>query len=267
MKPAAVPKRLAVAAVSRFGLSTPALRVYERVRALGRETPPGAPGDPPLPPAHLRVRIAGTPDARWFLESGRLAVDAIDAALRAASTRLEDMTSILDFGCGVGRVLRLLGALPGELYGTDVDAAAVAWCRRNLEFARFERSSLSPPLPFGPVRFELIYALSVLTHLPVELQDAWVAELSRALRPGGFLLLTTHGDRYLDRLSPAERDTFERGQVVVRRTQAAGTNLCSAFHPRGYVVGTLGAGLELVHESPGGALGNPHQDLYLFRAP
>ena len=107
----------------------------------------------------------------------------------------------------------------------------------------------------------------MLTHLPVPIQHAWVDELTRILRPGGLLLVSTHGTRYLDRLSPAERESFERGEVVVRYEEVAGTNLCTAFHPPAYVRERLGLGLELVLEAPEGAKGNPHQDLFLFRKP
>ena len=112
-----------------------------------------------------------------------------------------------------------------------------------------------------------MYAFSVLTHLPVDVQHAWVAELTRVLRPGGYLLLSTHGEPYLERLTSAERSSFQAGDVVVRFEQVAGTNLCTAFHPPGYVKTNLAAGLELVEEVPEGARGNPHQDLFLFRKP
>jgi SAM-dependent methyltransferase len=253
--------------LGRFGLLRPAFRTYERLRAVGRAGAVAGGEMLPVPPAKLRIRVAGTADLDWFLESGRLAEQSLRESLARAGTRLEDRAAILDFGCGCGRVTRRLAGLPGDVRGSDFDGVAVDWCRENLRFASFDRNGLEPPLPFADGELDLVYAFSVLTHLPVPVQYAWVEELARVLRPGGFLLVSTHGERYLERLSPAEQVAFRRGEVVVRFEEVAGTNLCTTFHPPAFVRDRLGASLELVDEVPEGAKGNPHQDLFLFRKP
>jgi SAM-dependent methyltransferase len=220
---------------------------------------------PPLPPAKLRIRVAGTGDAVWFLESGRLAVETIQTSLRPAGTQLEELRAVLDFGCGCGRVVRWLDRLPGQVFGSDFDGAAIAWCRRNIPFARFHQNGLAPPLAHPDESVDLVYAFSVLTHLPVPLQHRWMAELVRVVRPGGFVLLSTHGEYYVPRLAPAEQAIFRSGDVVVRYGRAAGTNLCTVFHPREYVRTKLAKGLEVVSAVPEGAKGSPHQDLFLLR--
>jgi SAM-dependent methyltransferase len=254
--------------LGRLGLLRPAYRAYEALNALrasGRRAPAAMDGLP-VPPPRLIVRVAGTADARWFLESGRLAAESIADALRRQGRRIEDVDSLLDFGCGCGRVLRRWAGLSStNVHGTDASERAVAWCRANLPFARLEANGLAPPLAFPNDSFDLVYALSVFTHLPEELQRAWIDELARVLRPDGFLLLTTHGERYRDRLSADERVAFDSGQVVVRWPEGAGSNLCSAFHPPAYVKERLAAPLEVVEFVPEGAIGNPHQDLYLLR--
>ncbi len=259
-------KRLLLTSLARTGLLAPTYRAYERLRAVtASDGVQAGPDGWPLPPATLRVRVAGNADVAWFLESGRLAEESMRAALGRAGARLEDLEVILDFGCGCGRVTRRLGALPGEVRGSDFNRDAIAWCRENLPFARFEHNELAPPLPFSSESTDLVYAFSVLTHLPVALQHAWMGELVRIVRPGGFLLLSTHGERYAERLSTSERASFLDGQVVVRFEQVAGTNLCTAFHPRAYVEETLARGLEVVEAIPEGATGSPNQDLFLLR--
>ena len=142
---------------------------------------------------------------------------------------------------------------------------AVEWCRRNLSFATFESNGLAPPLAFETARFDLVYALSVFTHLPEEIQLLWMLELERVLRPGALLLVSTHGERYVPRLSSDERARFAAGAVVVRWEEVAGTNLCTAFHPPEYVRDRLAARFELLDFVAEGAKGNPHQDLFVFR--
>ncbi|HXH97561.1 MAG TPA: class I SAM-dependent methyltransferase, partial [Gaiellaceae bacterium] len=185
----------------------------------------------------------------------------------AAHVPLDEVEAVLDFGCGCGRVTRYWAGFGASVAGSDLDRAAVEWCRGNLPFGRFEVNGLEPPLAFENESFDLVYALSVFTHLPSELQLAWRDELLRVLRPGGYLLVTTHGRSYLPRLEPAERERFERGELVVRWADLPGTNLCSAYHPERYLRETFANGLELVELVPEGALGNPTQDLVVCRTP
>lgn len=254
-------KRQLLRLARRTGLIRPVFRAYEVVVAL-RPTRVRSVDGPPLPPRRLMVRVAGTADGDWFLRSGRAAYDAI-----TAHVPVQDTDAVLDFGCGCGRVLRYWSGHPGTVAGCDRDAGGVAWCRDNLSFARVDGNGLAPPLGYADESFDLVYALSVFTHLTEALQGAWRDELHRVLRPGGRLLLTTHGESYLSRLEPDERARFDRGELVVRWSELPGTNLCSAYHPEPYVRGFLANGFELVEIEPEGALGNPTQDLIVLRRP
>jgi SAM-dependent methyltransferase len=227
-----------------------------------------APDGLPLPPTRLIVLVAGTPEPEWFLESGALAARSIRGVLGKAGVEIERLDALLDFGCGCGRVLRQWAHLDGpEVWGSDYNERLVAWCRENLGFADVARNALEPPLAFEDERFDLVYALSVFTHFPERLQHAWMAELRRVVKPGGLVLFSAHGRRYLDRLEEGERELFLADQPVVRWERVAGTNLCAAYHPQAWVQQELARDLELVEFVPEGAQGNPHQDLYLLRRP
>ena len=252
-------KRRILRLLDSLGLVGPAFRSYERLVALRPARRLVVEG-PPLPPRRLMVRVAGTGDADWFLRSGRAGFDAI-----AAHAPLTELQSVLDFGCGCGRVTRWWREFNGAVAGSDVSGPAIEWCRANLPFARFERNALAPPLAFADESFDLVYALSVFTHLTAELQLAWRDELRRVLRPGGRLLLTTHGRSYVPRLTDAERARFEHGELVVRWADVAGTNLCSAYHPEPYLRNTFADGFAFLELEAEGARGNPTQDLVLLR--
>jgi hypothetical protein len=85
------------------------------------------------------------------------------------------------------------------------------------------------------------------------------------LRPGGRLLITTHGSSYVPRLDDGERERFERGELVVRWGDVVGSNLCSAYHPESYLRDTFAQGFAFLELEPEGARGNPTQDLVLLQ--
>jgi SAM-dependent methyltransferase len=252
-------KRPLLRLAARARLLGPAFRAYERALSLrGRRLATG-PDGLPVPPPELIVRVAGSADVEWFLEGGRLGYESV----RAHVPR-DELESVLDFGCGCGRVTRYWRDFAGSISGTDLSAEAVTWCRENLPFARFERNDLEPPLTFSDGSFDLVYGLSVFTHLTVDTQRRWLGELRRVLRPGGYLLLTTHGESYADRLEPDEHERFRAGEIVVRWQEVAGSNLCAAYHPAGSLA-LLAEGFEEIAHVEEGAQGNPHQDVHVFR--
>lgn len=158
------------------------------------------------PPEHLRKRVHGDAGLATFVNVGRLVAFKIHSLITPLSP-LDTNSRILDFGCGCGRVIQSLRKLaPHSAYfGTDIDAEAIGWCRRELSHVgTFERNNPSPPLPFSDEFFDLVYAISVFTHLPEDMELAWLGELRRVTRRGGHLLLTSHGE---DLLKPASDET------------------------------------------------------------
>ncbi len=102
---------------------------------------------------------------------------------------------VLDFGCGCGRVLRHFvdQAEEAEFWGCDIDAPSIAWLRGELcpPFNVLTNGE-QPPVDLDDGRFDLIYAISVFTHLTDDWAP-WLLEMRRLLKPGGLLLASTHG--------------------------------------------------------------------------
>src|SRR3546814_2338282 len=71
-------------------------------------------------------------------------------------------------------------------------------------------SDLTPPLAFADESFDLVYALSVFTHIPLELQRDWLDELRRVLVPGGYLLCTVTDDAATRQLQAEDKEQLER---------------------------------------------------------
>lgn len=228
----------------------------------------GVPGDGlPVPPPRLLFLVTNECDPAWYFASGAAASSSLLELLGRNGVDLAAGAPILDFGCGCGRVIRRWHDLGVELHGTDVNPRLVEWCRDSLPFARFAVNSIEPGLGYAAGSFGLVYAFSVFTHMPAELEAAWIAELRRVLRPGGHLVVSTHGRAYLDRLDATERAAFLAGDTVVRRGAVAGSNWCTTFHPEQAVRRQLASGFDVVDFVPEGAKGNPVQDLTLLRKP
>ncbi len=240
-------------------------RARERVRGLPLRASERREGRP-VPPGDLIFLVANTEDVAWFLDTGALAARSIRAILGRNGLAIEDFGSVLDFGCGVGRVIRQWSGLRGpRLQGTDYNPRLARWCARNLPFARFGVNALDRALDEPPGRFDFIYCLSVFTHLSEAAQAFWMGELARVLAPGGYLLITTHGDHYLPSLAPDDQARYRAGHLVVQKAAREGSNDCAAFHPPAYVRATLARGYDVLDAIPEGALGNPSQDLWLLR--
>jgi SAM-dependent methyltransferase len=262
-------RRSALDVFDKLHLARPVVRAYELALAtksrLGSEAP--AADGLPLPPARLRAQVGPAhADASYFLASGREHADLIRELLREDGTSVEELDALLDWGCGCGRVLRQWVDLPGtRVAGCDIDGRMIDWCERNLPFADVAVTGMSPPLPYGDGAFDLIYAFSVFTHLTEPLQQDWVAECRRVLRPGGYLLISTLGEHYasLDRLTSSELESFRNGNVVVLYERSAGTSLCSAYHPPQYVRDRLAAGFDYVSLREAADAGR--HDLHLIR--
>lgn len=223
----------------------------------------------PVPGSELRHDVAGTSDAKWFLKGGKLGADTIISILEKQGIPFGSLTSVLDFGCGCGRVLRHLGHYESvQLHGTDISGRGIAWCDANLNFAEFGTNRLSPATRYRSKSFDFIYAFSVFTHLTQELQLLWMAEMRRLLKPGGHFLITVHGDHYLNLVPESQKAAYLEGQLVIKRGDTAGSNDCAAFHPPNFVKGSLApdSGFKVIDFIPEGALGNPKQDAYLLSA-
>ncbi len=103
---------------------------------------------------------------------------------------------VLDFGCGSGRVLRhfLDEARSGDFWGAEIDVRSIQWNTQHLDPPmRFVVNGEIPPLPFADASFDLVYAMSVFTHITEHWAD-WLLELHRILDRGGLLVATFMGE-------------------------------------------------------------------------
>ena len=255
------------------GLLEPARRVRERidvVRWLPTNTRyrwSSREDSATVPPASLIGLATGNPSVAWYVESGRRAVASLRDALARQNLTIGPGRRVLDFGCGCGRVVRHWAQTGAEIHGSDVNPRLTSWCRRALPFAQFRTNGAAPPLAYGDDFFDVVYALSVFTHMPEALQMRWIEELTRVLRPSGILIITTHGEAYMPALNAHEQRQFRAGCLVTKGADAPGTNRYGAYAPESFVRTKLAGSLRLLEFTSQGAIGNPHQDLAVLQKP
>lgn len=208
------------------------VRNYGANRAFKRANP-----DFPLPPDYLlyeSFQINYAAYQRTGLEAAKWIYDHFKA-----HTETLDSPTILDWGCGPGRILRHLPAVFGSGatgIGLDPNVASINWCSNVLSklpggTIRVNQSRLSPPLPLEAASIDLIYGISILTHLSEPAHNAWISELMRVLRPGGMALLTTHGPGYRVKLTDAERKKYDQNELIIRGQVQEGHRVFTAYHP------------------------------------
>jgi len=224
----------------------------------------------PVPPEALRRRVHGNGDLASFETIGKIVSYNIYGAIHA-TLELSAESRVLDFGCGCGRVLRyfheLLGT--GTYYGTDIDEEAITWCQSHLSgVGTFLANQEWPPLPFEDGFFDFIFSISIFTHLPEVMQFAWLEELRRVTRPGGYLLLTTHGEELFPNASREAGEQFRTAGFfysVGTVTDGLPDFYQTAYHANSYIEARWSRFFEIKNIIKKGIANN--QDLILCRRP
>jgi ubiquinone/menaquinone biosynthesis C-methylase UbiE len=154
----------------------------------------------PVPPKVLWLGYADTEEE--YLSDGQRNMAAMLEVLKKAGATPETFDRVLDLGCAAARLLRFYphSSDKSELWGADVDAKPISWCQQHFGPPfRFLTTTTSPHLPFEDNYFDLIYCGSVFTHIS-DLADAWLLEIRRTLRRGGYAYITISDKRTIDLL-------------------------------------------------------------------
>jgi SAM-dependent methyltransferase len=241
---------------------TNAILNYIRYYVLG--TPDGL----KLPPPYLMWLVIGTINAEWFIKSGDNQLNKLTIPLlQRNNMQIDNFNSILDFGCGCGRLTRWFNPYSKvEVWGTDYNEKLVRWCQKNLQFAKFLINQSLPPLDFEAEKFDFILVRSVFTHITENSLKMWLDEFYRITTSNGVMLFTVHGDNFLSILTNEESIRYRKGNLVVRHEDSEGSNKCAAFHPSCYLHKVLPeCGFEIIDKIPAGTIEYAIQDTYLAR--
>ncbi len=131
----------------------------------------------------------------WYWFVGRSAIECISHCMAAAGKRARDVTRILDFPCGHGRVMRYLKlAFPhAEITACDLLRDGVDFC--SSRFGAVPVYSHNDPTRIGLQgrAFDLIWVGSLFTHLPGTRWNSFLNLFASSLREDGLLVFSAHG--------------------------------------------------------------------------
>ncbi|MEM9506586.1 MAG: class I SAM-dependent methyltransferase [Cyanobacteria bacterium P01_E01_bin.35] len=223
----------------------------------------------PVPPPDLRARVHGAEELAAFHKIGEVVAGDLEGTIKSLDLELNDRSNILDFGCGCGRIISWFQDLhpKSKFYGTDIDGEAITWCQENLAaWGNFSVNDAMPPLSYPDQFFDLLYSISIFTHLPEEMQFAWLQELQRVCKPGAYLLLTVHGEHLFPKNAESAKIEFENNGFyywIEKYSNGLPEFYQTSFHTETYIRDRWSKFFEIEQIVPKGIAN--HQDLIICK--
>lgn len=154
---------------------------------------------PAYPDAGVQLGTVGVSGELVVLDAYRI-FQFIREKARSAGRPLQSNSNVLDFGVGWGRVIRcfLRDVEPANLYGVDVDDRFLDIARKTKVPGHLSKIEPTGNLPYPDGHFDVVFAWSVFSHLPEDVQHIWLAEISRVLAPGGIFVASVQPPRFLN---------------------------------------------------------------------
>lgn len=123
----------------------------------------------------------------WFNQLiDKLQFRAVRRALKLAA--VPRGTRFWDVGCGTGRWVRRYGELGFSAVGVDATVGMLRIARAHGTSAPLT-AGLAQNLPFSDAVFDCLSDITVVQHIPYELQAKALHEMVRVLKPGGRMIL------------------------------------------------------------------------------
>ncbi len=168
-------------------------------------------------------------DYALYFSDGKLAAKEL---IEWSREHLNNYTPhILDWGCGVGRIIQHIPkVLPKAIYyGADINQQRIKWCRNYINDVLFDCIE-DEQLPYPSELFDLVFGISVLTHIHGNEQAFWLKELQRITKRGAVIIVSTHGSFFEKNMSVAQLNTYHSKGWQSNQYHEKGHRLLSTYN-------------------------------------
>lgn len=160
----------------------------------------------------------GKPDLDRFWEEGRRDLDTL---LDVAGVALEPDDAVVEIGCGVGRLTRVIAERAASVTALDVSERMLDTARAhnpdatNVTWVQGDGSSLAGVTSASA---DAVVSHVVFQHLPsASLTLGYVREIGRVLRPGGWAAFQVSNDPAVHQRRPLGFRIKSAARAVLRR--------------------------------------------------
>jgi SAM-dependent methyltransferase len=146
---------------------------------------------------------------RFWAQGGR----NLDALLELAGAAVRPGDVVLDIGCGVGRLTRVLAERGSHVHAIDVSAEMLVQARElnaHLDNVTWHQGDGTTLQPLGDASVDAAVSHVVFQHIPdPQVTLGYVREIGRVLRPGGWAAFQISNDPSIHRARAGAKDKLK----------------------------------------------------------
>jgi len=209
---------------------------------------------PGFPEENIQASIIGS-SGKDSLHEPKYMYQEIRRISALQNKNYDEKTTLLDFACGYGRMIRFFmkDIYPGNLYGSDVTSEFINICRNTFNTdgggVTFDVNNPFPPIKYDEKYFDIIMAYSLFSHLSEDAHLAWLKEFLRVLKPNGLLFLTIRQQTFLSDLrdiSIGDEKISDYNKILIEKLGS--DTIQKRFNRGEYIYHPSGGGYEMTND-------------------
>ena len=128
-----------------------------------------------------------------YLENGRTSAEKLNEII-VHDLKMNQPFQMLDFASGYGMVARHYSSVlsQAQVITCDIHAEANAFNQTQFGFETIQSKSVPEELIMDR-QFDAVFTLSFFSHISDAYFSRWLLRLYQLVKPGGYLIFTTHG--------------------------------------------------------------------------